>query len=57
MVFGCELKAELSPTTAEEYLKFIEAELKKGTDLSQFRIRFYEEEKYVIEKQLDFLQK
>lgn len=57
MTFDCERKAELSPTTAKDYLKFVEEELRKGTDLSDFKIRFYEEEKYVIEKQIKYLEK
>lgn len=57
MVFSCEKKSEINPTTAKEYLEFIEAELKKGTDLSDFKIKFYEEEKYVIEKQIAHLEK
>ena len=57
MAFNCEHKSEISKTTAEEYLKFIEAELRKGTDLSDFKINFYEEEKYVIEKQIASLKK
>jgi len=56
MVFDCERKSELSPTTAKDYLKFIEEEMKKGTDMSDFKIKFYQEEKYVIEKQIKYLE-
>jgi F0F1-type ATP synthase epsilon subunit len=55
MVFDCSLKAELSPLHAKEYLKFIEAELAKGTDLSDFKVKYLAEEKLVVEKQLKHL--
>jgi len=57
MALRCDQKSELCPTSAKDYLKFIENELKKGTDLSEFKIKFYEEEKYVIEKQIGYLEK
>ena len=57
MVFNCDRKSELSPTSAKEYLEFIQSELDKGTDLSDFQIKFYEEEKYVIEKQIGYFEK
>ncbi|MCC7432423.1 F0F1 ATP synthase subunit epsilon [Candidatus Peregrinibacteria bacterium] len=55
MVFDCSLKSELSPLHAKEYLKFIETELAKGTDLSDFKVRYLEEERFVIEKQIKYL--
>ncbi len=57
MTFTCERKSEISPTSAKEYLAFVKKELEKGTDLSDFQIKFYEEEKYVIEKQIGYLEK
>lgn len=57
MVQECQLKKELSPVTATEYLKFIEEQLAKGTDMSEFKIKFYHEEKYMLEKQVKFLER
>lgn len=57
MVFSCEKTAELNPTTAKEYLEFIEKELEKGSDLSDFQLQFYEEEKYVIKKEIKHIEK
>jgi F0F1-type ATP synthase epsilon subunit len=52
IVADSQKKSELSPTSAKEYLEYIKDQLSKGKDLSDFKIKFYEEEKYVLEKQL-----
>lgn len=52
MVMDSLKKTELSPTTAKEYLEYIKEQLAAGKDLSDFKIKFYEDEKYVLEKQL-----
>jgi len=52
MVFDCTSTKELNLVSAEEYLKFIETEIAKGKDLSDFKLAYLKEEKYVVEKQL-----
>lgn len=57
MVMDCKFKYELTHIMAEEYLKFIENELVKGHDLSDFKIRYIEEEKLVIEKHIKHIKR
>ena len=47
-----ECKSEITHQTAQEYLKFIEKELKAGHDLSEYQILYLEGEKLAIEQQL-----
>ncbi len=41
---------EQEHVTAKEYLDFIKEELKKGTSLSKFQLKYLEEEKFTLEK-------
>ena len=52
MAYYCELESEVSVEDAKEYLDFIEAELAKGSDLSDFQIEYLENEKIAVSKQL-----
>jgi F0F1-type ATP synthase epsilon subunit len=53
MAYYCELESEVSVEDAKEYLEFIEAELAKGSDLSEFQIDYLENEKIAVSKQLE----
>ena len=53
MVFDAFETAEADEVSIKEYLEFLENELKKGNDLSDFKIKYLTEEKIVIEKQLN----
>lgn len=55
MVLDCQLKAEMNHASSLEYLQFIEKELAQKHDLSDFKIRYMEEEKVMIEKQIKHL--
>lgn len=46
----CEKKQEMSYTTAKDYLRFIEDQLRKGKQMSDFHLRFLETEKLAIEE-------
>ena len=52
MAIDCVLKSEMRHQDAEEYLKFIEEELKKGKDLSEFKIKYLEEERFAVFHQI-----
>lgn len=52
MAYYCEQESEVSVEDAKEYLEFIEAELAKGSDLSDFQIEYLENEKIAVSKQL-----
>ncbi|MBD3270892.1 hypothetical protein GF376_05190 [Candidatus Peregrinibacteria bacterium] len=56
ILLSCELSSKLSPTNALEYLQFIESELDKKQDLSNFHLEFLEEEKFVIKKEIEELE-
>jgi len=56
-VLECIKTGEISPVTAEEYLKFVMDKLAKRQDLSKFQLDYLEEEKLVIEKQIGYLKK
>jgi len=49
MAIDCKLKYEMSYYDAEEYLKFIEEEMAKGHDLSEFKITYLEEERIAVQ--------
>lgn len=48
-------KMEMSYTTAEEYLKFIEKKLSKGENLSEFQLVHLKTEKMAVERQMEQL--
>lgn len=52
MAYYCEKESEVSIEDAKEYLEFIESELAKGSDLSEFQIEYLENEKIAVNKQL-----
>lgn len=54
-LFG-EKRSEISHQTAKEYLTFIEEQLKKGKDLSEFHILYLEGEKLAVEEQVKSLE-
>jgi len=56
-VLECVKTGEMSPVTAEEYLKFVMDKLEKRQDLSRFQLDYLEEEKLVIEKQIGYMKK
>ncbi len=56
LVLDCRKKSELSQTSAKEYLHFLEDQLAKRSDLSQFKLKYLQEEKLVLEKQIKFLE-
>jgi F0F1-type ATP synthase epsilon subunit len=52
LAFYCEHEKELDAKTAEDYLKFIEEQLAKGEDMSQFQLVYLEDERLAVQKQL-----
>lgn len=52
MAYYCELESEVSIEDAKDYLEFIEEQLAKGSDLSDFQIDYLENEKIAVSKQL-----
>lgn len=53
LVSSCEKKSEISYQSVEDYAKFIEEQLEKGEDLSEFQILFLKNEKVAVEKQIE----
>lgn len=56
-VLYCLKLSEFIPATAEEYLRYIESQFDNRKDMKFFQLKFYKEEKFVIEKQLRHLAK
>lgn len=52
LVMYCQEESEVDLTTAEEYLKFIDEQIKQGKDLSKFQLTYLEDEKLAIETQI-----
>lgn len=53
LVNYCEKKSEISIQTIEEYSKFLDEQLAKGKDLSQFQILYLKNEKVAVEEQME----
>ena len=52
LAFYCEEEEQLDTQTAQDYLKFIEEQIAKGEDLSQFQLTYLEDERLAVKKQL-----
>ena len=52
----CHPLEEVSPITAEAYLKYVEEQLRSGADLSTSQLKFMEEEKIMLVKQIKDLE-
>jgi F0F1-type ATP synthase epsilon subunit len=55
MVMECDKRKEINPITAKEYFDFVVEQLDKGNQLSEFKLKFLQEEKLVMEKQINQL--
>lgn len=52
LLIDCQPIEEISPVSAEAYLAYVEEALRRGDDLSQSQLKFMEEEKIMLVKQL-----
>lgn len=52
LMIVCEPVEEISPISAESYLKYVEEALRNGDDLSSSQLKFMEEERIMLVKQL-----
>lgn len=52
LALHCEHKSEVSHQTIKEYADFIESELAKGKELSDFQILYLKGEKLAVEQQM-----
>lgn len=52
LVSMAEMESEMTTVSAKEYLDYVVDQLKKGESMHEFHLKFLEEEKLVIEKQL-----
>ena len=57
LVSLAEMESEMSTISAKEYLTYVMEQLEKGESMSEFHLDFLQEEKLVIEKQLQETEK
>lgn len=48
----CKFETEVSTESITDYLKFLEEQLAKGNDLSQFQLVYLENEKFAVKKMM-----
>ncbi len=48
----CKFETEVSTESITEYLKFLEEQLAKGNDLSQFQLVYLENERFAVKKMI-----
>ncbi len=53
----CEKESEIDYATITEYLEFIEKQLKEGHDLSEFQKLYLRNERVVMKKQVEVMEK
>lgn len=49
----CKFETEVSSESITDYLKFLEEQLAKGGDLSQFQLVYLENEKFAVQKMME----
>ena len=52
MAYYCEMESEISIDDAKDYLKFIEEQLQSGKKMSDFQLKYLENEKIAVSKQI-----
>lgn len=55
MCFSCQETKDIEFKTAAEYLQYVEEQLKAGADLNDFQMKYLENEKIAMVKQLKVL--
>jgi F0F1-type ATP synthase epsilon subunit len=53
----CEKESEVDYSTVVEYIAFIEKQLKEGKDLSEFQKLYLRDERVIVKKQIEIMEK
>lgn len=53
LISTCQKKSEVDHFTVKQYLEFLEKQLEKGKDLSEFQILYLQNERLAIEQQVE----
>lgn len=53
----CEKESEVDYATVAEYIEFIEKQLKEGHDLSEFQRMYLRNERVIVKKQIETMEK